>query len=71
MGISYRKLWIKLAELDISKPELRRNADISQSTFTKLNKNQVVALAVLLRICEVLNCDIGEIMEVTKIDEGR
>lgn len=66
MEISYKKLWIKLAELGISKPELRRNADISQSTFTKLNKNQVVALVVLIRICEVLDCDIGEIMEVLK-----
>jgi DNA-binding Xre family transcriptional regulator len=48
----------------MKKTELRELADISLSTMTKLNKNELVALSVLVKICNVLKCDIGDIMEV-------
>ena len=46
----------------MSKAELRKLAGIAPATFTKLGRNQEVALSVLLRIAEVLNCDAGDIM---------
>ncbi len=64
MSISYKKLWILLAEKEISKAELRKRLKISPSTLTKLNKNEYIALSILVKICEELNCDIGDIMEV-------
>ncbi|MCR5105327.1 MAG: helix-turn-helix transcriptional regulator [Eubacterium sp.] len=64
MGISYRKLWIRLAEREISKQEFREQMGIAPGTMTKLNKGQEVALPVLIRICEYLGCDIGDICEV-------
>ena len=63
MSISYKKLWVLLAEKEISKADLRKRLEISPSTLTKLNKNEFVALSILVRICEILNCDIGDIME--------
>ena len=66
MGISYRKLWVLLAEKEISKQEFRENLGIASGTMTKLNKGQEVALSVLLRICEYFNCDIGDICEVVE-----
>ncbi len=66
MGVSYKKLWILLAEKEISKAELRKRLKISPSTLTKLNKNEYIALSILVKICEELNCDIGDIMEVYK-----
>ena len=51
-----------LAEREMSKAELRTLAGIAPATFTKLGRNQEVALSVLLRIAEVLNCDAGDIM---------
>jgi predicted transcriptional regulator len=51
-----------LAEREMSKAELRKLAGIAPATFTKLGRNQEVALSVLLRIAEVLNCDAGDIM---------
>lgn len=63
MKISYKKLWLLLIEREISKVELRRNLNIASGTMTKLNKNEEVSLSVLLRICEYLNCDIGDICE--------
>lgn len=65
MSISYKKLWILLAEKEISKAELRKRLKISPSTLTKLNKNEYIALSIIVKICEELNCDIGDIMEVT------
>ena len=62
MKVSYKKLWIMLAEREMSKAELRKLAGIAPATFTKLGRNQEVALSVLLRIAEVLNCDAGDIM---------
>ncbi len=63
MKISYKKLWILLIEKDISAAKLRKDLSIATGTMTKLRRNEEVALSVLLRICEYLNCDIGDICE--------
>lgn len=67
MPVSYKKLWILLIERGISKVQFREMAKISTATLTKLNKNEYVALEVLTRICKVLECDIGDIVEVDNI----
>lgn len=66
MSISYNKLWKKLIDNNMTKTELRLKTDIGTSTLAKLGKNEQVSMDVLLRICNVLNCDISEIMELTK-----
>jgi DNA-binding Xre family transcriptional regulator len=68
MRISYRKLWIKLAEREILPATLRKDLNIATGTMTKLRKNEEVALSILLRICEYLNCNIGDICEAVNID---
>ncbi len=68
MKISYRKLWIMCAEKEISKGELRKKAGVSSATFTKLRKNQEVALSVLLKIADVMDCNIGDMMDFVKED---
>lgn len=64
MLVNYRKLWMMLAEREISKVKFRADVGISAATLTKLNRNELVALSVLVKICHVLKCDIGDIMEV-------
>ena len=64
MKISYKKLWILLAQKEIPKAHLRKDLGMASSTLTKLNKNEVVALSLLIKICEYLKCDIGDIVEV-------
>ena len=66
MQVSYRKLWILCAEKEISKGELRKRAGVSSATFTKLRKNQEVALSVLLKIAEVMDCNAGDMMDFVK-----
>ena len=68
MKISYKKLWVMLIQRDITKVQLRADVGISAGTMSKLNKGEEVALSVLLRICDYLNCDIGDICEAVRTD---
>lgn len=68
MKICYKKLWVLLIQKDITKVQLRKELGISTSTMSKLNKGEEVALSVLLRICDYLNCDIGDICEAVRVD---
>lgn len=70
MKISYKKLWILLIEKEISPATLRKNLNIATGTMTKLRRNEEVALSVLLRICEYLNCNIGDICEAIKTEDN-
>ena len=69
MKISYKKLWVMLRERDIAKSTLREATQLSPGTMSKLNKGEEVALSVLLRICDFLNCDIGDICEAVRVDK--
>ena len=63
MAISYNRLWKQLIDKKISAAELRKKADIAPNTMTRMRKDQEVTLAVLERICEILDCDFDAIME--------
>ena len=68
MAVEYKRLWIKLAEKDISKAAFREMCDISPATMTKLNKNNYVTVEVLEKICRTLECDIGDIVSLIPED---
>ena len=70
MKISYKKLWILLIQRDITKVRMKRDLGLAAGTMSKLNKGEDVALSVLLRICEYLDCDIGDICEAVRVDKG-
>lgn len=63
MQVNYRGLWHQCIEHDMSKHELIEQAEVSPSTLTRLNKNEVVSLSVLLKFCKVLHCDVGDVVE--------
>lgn len=63
MKISCKKLWVMLIQRDITKVQLRTDVGISAGTVSKFNKGEEVVLSVLLRICDYLNCDIGDVCE--------
>lgn len=66
--ISYKKLWIMLVEKDISPVTFRKDLNIAPGTMTKLRRNEEVALSILLRICEYLDCNIGDICDAVKVE---
>ena len=68
-SISYKKLWKLLIDRDMNKQDLRRLTGLSSSSIAKLGKNESVTTTVLLNICEKMDCDISDIMEVVKDGE--
>ena len=68
MKISYKKLWLMLVEREISQADFRRDLHIASGTMTKMRRNEEVALSILIRICEYLDCNIGDICDVVRND---
>lgn len=63
MAVSYNKLWKLLIDNKMNKGDLGKTVKLSPNTVAKLGKNETVSLDILIRICKVLHCDIGDIME--------
>ena len=63
MKISYKKLWVMCAEREITPIDLRKQAGIASATFTKLRRNQSVNLSILLRLAEILQCNIADMLD--------
>lgn len=68
--VSYKKLWKIMIDKDMKKQDLQRETGISWGVITKLSKGETVSLDVLIKICKVLHCDIGDIMELMPEDNG-
>ena len=71
MALSYNKLWKLLIDKKMKKKDLQTAANISASLITKLGRDEPVTTTVLMKICSVLNCDIGDIMEIIPNDQNR
>jgi len=65
---SYKRLFKKLIDLDMTNNELIEKSKVSKSTFYKMKNGQNVTMDILLRICNALDCDIEEIVECIKFD---
>lgn len=66
MHISYKKLWKLLIDRDLKKKDLCELAGISSASMAKLGKNENINTSILVRICEALDCDTSDIMEIEK-----
>lgn len=64
MGVCYNKLFKLLIDKKIKKTEMASLAGISAATLAKLSKDEYVSMDVLVKICDVLKCDISDIIEV-------
>jgi hypothetical protein rflaF_14262 len=67
MIISYDNLWKLLIDKRMNKTELAQKTKISTSTIAKMSRGEPVALTVLVRICDYLNCDIGDVVSVKRV----
>ncbi len=70
MAISYNKLWKLLIDKKIKKCDLQKMASISGSSIAKLGSNENVNTDILVSICNALNCDISDIMEIDGCEES-
>jgi len=62
--ISYKKLWKLLIDKEMNKQELSQVASISASTLTKMSKGECVNVEMLVRICNALDCELYDVMEL-------
>lgn len=69
MAVSYKKLFKLMIDRNMNGADLRRAANISPNTLTKLYKNDYVALEVLDRICTALDVDYSDILEYVKVGD--
>ena len=63
MSISYNKMWKLLIDKNMKRKELKEKAEVSQNVMARLSKNQAVTMETMEKICSVLQCDIGDVME--------
>ena len=70
MAVSYKKLWKLLIDKDMKKKDLCSTACISPASIAKLGKNENVTMDILVKICIALQCDIGDIVEITESSDN-
>lgn len=66
MAINYNKLWKILIDKKMKKTELRDAAHISTNVLAKMGRDEPVSIDSLEKICLVLDCDIGDIIEISR-----
>jgi len=64
MDVSYNKLFKLMIDKNMKRADLLRKTGVSANTMSKFSKHKYVSMEVLVKVCRVLNCDIGDIMEV-------
>lgn len=68
MKFSYNRLWKLLIDKRMKRQDLCSMTKISAATMAKLSKGENVNTGVLLRICQALECDISDIVEIEKTE---
>ena len=69
MAVNYNKLWKLLIDKGMNKTDLRVKTGMSTSTLAKMSNNEGVSMDVVLRICEILECNVGDVMDATKKED--
>lgn len=66
MILEYNNLWKLMIDKNINKTELCKQAKISTNAMAKMGKNESVSLDILARVCNVLNCNLDDIVEIKR-----
>ena len=64
MNISYQPLWNTLKERGMRKEDLRLAAGLTTNMIANMGKGEHISMKTLLRICEALNCEITDVIEL-------
>lgn len=64
--ISYNRLWKMLIDKNMKRQDLKEISGISTASIAKLGKGDNITTAVLLKICNALDCDLSDIMELVE-----
>ena len=64
MKYNFNKLWKKLIDLNMTKQDLIVKSGVSRSSLSRMKRGKPITLDCLMRICNALNCELGDIMDV-------
>lgn len=66
--ISYNRLWKLLIDRKMKKKDLQMLTQLSSTVISKMGRNEPVHLDTLAKICVALQCDIADIVEVSRME---
>lgn len=66
MKVSYNRLWKLLIDHKMKKIDLRQQAGISTATISKLTNDEPVTLTIIIKICEALDCNVEDVLELIR-----
>lgn len=68
--ISYNNLWKLLIDKNMTRKDLRKISGVSTASIAKLGRGDNITTSVLVRICEALDCELEDIMQLVPDDEA-
>ena len=66
MTISYNGLWKVMIDKNLQRKDLKEALKISSSTLAKMGRGEPVSMDILMRLCDYLHCNVGDIMSFIK-----
>ena len=64
MQISYNKLWKLLIDKNMTKTDLRMQAELNSATLAKMSKDLPVSMETMIKVCKVLKCNIDDVLDI-------
>ena len=71
MAVSYNRLFKMLIDRKMMKKELCELADVSPSTMSKMGRDEIVSMEVIVKICLKLNCTVDGILEILPDEQSK
>ena len=68
VAVTYKRLFHLMIDRNISNAELISKAGVNANIFTRMKRNQYIALDSIEKICSVLDCQVDDILEFTSAD---
>ena len=69
--ISYEKLWVTMKKKGISQYKLMKYYGVRAGQLERMKKNMHVSTHTIEKFCEILDCNVEDIMEFKEQDERR
>lgn len=67
--VSYLPLWHLLIEKGMTKSRMRVEAGLATNVLANMNKGNHISLESLIRICDALDCELKDVVELVKVEE--
>lgn len=71
MAVSYNKLWKLLIDKNLKRTEMAQKAGITGNVLGRLRRNEHVSMGSIEKICFLLDCNVGDVMEFVECRETR